>query len=154
MRKSPNRALRIWLVIGLLAYVALPWYAIQDTAWYSVLPQILGGPETANGIVQALVHHRKWLLLGLIGLVIAAAGLSMPPGKAQGNWLLTGGLVGFLGLLISAFAIGSKGWSFAFLSTQFGELALTHQRAGENTEARYRFVMLMAASGTFMTGRL
>jgi iron(III) transport system permease protein len=44
-----------------------PWYAIQDTAWYSVLPQIFGGAETANGMVQALVHGRKWLLLGLMG---------------------------------------------------------------------------------------
>ncbi len=34
------------------------------------------------------------------------------------------------------------------------EIALTHQRAGENTETRYRLVMLMAASGKFMTGRL
>ncbi len=152
MRKSPNRALRIWLVIGLLAYVALPWYAIQDTAWYSVLPQILGGPETANGIVQALVHHRKWLLLGLIGLVIAAAGLSMPPGKAQGNWLLTGGLVGFLGLLISAFAIGSKGWSFAFLSTQFGELALTQFGIGIGAFVALLSLVMLTAFGLARKG--
>ena len=121
--KNPNRAIRLWLIIGLLAYVALPWYAIQDTAWYSVLPQIMGAPETANGVVQAMVHGRKWLLLGLIGLVIAAAGLSMPPGKAQSNWFLGGGLVGFAGLLVSAFLIGAKGWSFDFFNSQFGELA-------------------------------
>jgi iron(III) transport system permease protein len=126
MTKTPNRAVRLWLVVGLLAYIALPWYAIQDTAWYSVLPKILGGPETASGIVQALVHGRKWLLVGLIGLVMAAVGLSMPAGRAQGNWFVAGGLVGFLGLLITAFTIGSKGWSFAFFNAQFGELAI-HQ---------------------------
>ena len=126
MTKNPNRAVRLWLVVGLLAYVALPWYAIQDTAWYSVLPQILGGPDSANGVVQALVHGRKWLLVGLIGLVMAAVGLSMPAGRAQGNWFVAGGLVGFLGLLITAFTIGSKGWSFAFLNAQFGELDI-HQ---------------------------
>ncbi len=123
MNKNPNRAIRLWLTIGLLAYVALPWYAIQDTAWYSVLPQIMGAPETANGVVQAMVHGRKWLLLGLIGLVIAAAGLSVPAGKAQSNWFLGGGLVGFAGLLVSAFLIGAKGWSFDFFNSQFGELA-------------------------------
>ena len=123
MNKNPNRAIRLWLTIGLLAYVALPWYAIQDTAWYSVLPQIIGAPETANGVVQAMVHGRKWLLLGLIGLVIAAAGLSVPAGKAQSNWFLGGGLVGFAGLLVSAFLIGAKGWSFDFFNSQFGELA-------------------------------
>ncbi len=152
MRNTPNRALRLWLVIGLLAYVALPWYAIQDTAWYSVLPQILGGPETANGIVQALVHHRKWLLLGLIGLVIAAAGLSMPPGKVQGNWLLTGGLVGFLGLLLSAFAIGSKGWSFAFLNTQLGELALTQFGIGIGAFVALLSLVMLTAFGLARKG--
>ncbi len=126
MNKNPNRAIRLWLMVGMLAYVALPWYAIQDTAWYSVLPQILGGPETASGIVQALVHHRKWLLLGLIGMVIASAGLSMPAGKAQSNWFLWGGLLGFAGLLASGFLIGAKGWSYGFFNTQFGELT-THQ---------------------------
>jgi iron(III) transport system permease protein len=123
VNKKPNKAIRIWLVIGMLAYVLLPWYAIQNTAWYSVLPQIMGGPETANGIVQAVVHGRKWLLVGLIGMVIAVAGLSMPAGKAQGNWFLAGGLVGFAGLLASAFLIGTKGWSFDFFNAQFGVLA-------------------------------
>ena len=107
----------------MLAYVALPWYAIQDTAWYIVLPQVMGGPGTANGMVQAMVHGRKWLLLGLIGMVIASVGLSMPAGKVQSNWFLGGGLVGFIGLLASAFLIGAKGWSFDLLNTQFGELA-------------------------------
>ncbi len=124
MNKNPNQAIRIWLVIGLLAYVALPWYAIQDTAWYSVLGQITGGPETANGAVQALVHGRKWLLIGLVGFALAMAGLAVPPGKAQGNWFLVGGGVGFVGLLASGFLIGSKGWSFGFFNAQFGELAL------------------------------
>ncbi len=123
MSKSPNAAIRLWLVVGMLAYVALPWYAIQDTAWYIVLPQVMGGPETANGMVQAMVHGRKWLLLGLIGMVIASVGLSMPAGKVQSNWFLGGGLVGFIGLLASAFLIGAKGWSFDLLNTQFGELA-------------------------------
>ncbi|MEY4139204.1 MAG: hypothetical protein RLZZ371_1386, partial [Pseudomonadota bacterium] len=29
MNKNPNRAIRLWLVTGLLAYLVLPWYAIQ-----------------------------------------------------------------------------------------------------------------------------
>ena len=52
MNKHPNQAIRLWLVLGLLAYLLLPWYAIQDTAWYSVLPQIFAGPETANGLLD------------------------------------------------------------------------------------------------------
>ena len=139
MNKNPNKAIRLWLVLGLLAYVLLPWYAIQDTAWYSVLPQIFGGSETANGLVQALVHGRKWLLIGLIGLIIAAMGLTVPAGKTQGNWFVVGGGIGFLGLFASGFLIGSKGWSFEFFNTQFGELALNQFGIGIGA-----FVVLLA----------
>ena len=118
MNKNPNAAVRLWLVVGLLAYIALPWYAIQDTAWYSVLPQIFGGPETANGLLQAFVHGRTWLLFGVIGLLVAAVGLAMPAGRAQGNWFVGGGLIGFVGLLTSAFSIGAKGWAFDALNRQ------------------------------------
>ena len=152
MRQSPNRAIRLWLVVGLLAYVALPWYAIQDTAWYSVLPQILGGPESANGVVQALVHGRKWLLVGLIGLVMAAVGLSMPAGRAQGNWFLSGGLVGFIGLLVSAFSIGSKGWSFEFLNLQFGALASNQFGIGIGAFFALLALLMIAAFGLARKG--
>lgn len=122
MNKNPNTAVRIWLVIGLLAYIVLPWYAIQDTAWYSVLPEVMGGSETANGLMQAALHGRQWLLLGILGLGIAAVGLRIPVGKAQSTWLLAGGLTGFVGLLCSGFLIGATGWSFDFFNAQFGEL--------------------------------
>ena len=122
--RNPNHALRLWLVVGLLAYVLLPWYAIQDTAWYSVLHQVWGGPETANGLLQTLLHGRVWLGVGLLGLGVAAVGLTAPPGKTQARWLLAGGLLGSLGLLVSGFAIGAKGWSFGLLNTALGELAI------------------------------
>ena len=152
MTKNPNRAVRLWLIVGLLAYVALPWYAIQDTAWYSVLPQILGGPEAANGVVQALVHGRKWLLVGLIGLVMAAIGLSMPAGRAQGNWFLIGGLLGFFGLLISAFSIGSKGWSFELFNAQFGELSTNQFGMGIGAFFVLLALLMIAAFGTARKG--
>ena len=129
-RRQPNLAIRIWIAVGLLSCVALPWYAIQDTAWYQVLPQILGGPDTASAVVQALVHGRKWLLVGLAGLVIAASGLSYPPGKQQAAWLLTGGLVGIVGLVASGFLIGAKGWTLPILVDWLGPLQLTQPGIG------------------------
>ncbi|MEN9538452.1 MAG: hypothetical protein RLZZ126_687 [Pseudomonadota bacterium] len=121
--RSSQRTLRLWLAVGLLGYIAFPWYAVQDTAWYSVWGQILGGPETANGMVQALVHGRRWLLLGLGGLVIAFMALGFSVGRAQAPWLLAGGAIGFGSLVGSGFVIRSKGWAFEVFNQQFGELA-------------------------------
>lgn len=145
MRRDAASAIRAWVAVGLLGYVALPWYAIQDAGWWQAVPRVFGGPETANGIVQALVHGRKWLLLGVAGLVLAAAALGQPPGRKQGRWLVTGGAVGLVGLVASGFLIGARGWSFGFLERALGELGL--QQFGMGAGA---FVVLAAL--TVLTG--
>ncbi len=152
MTKNPNQALRLWLFVGLLAYLALPWYAIQDTAWYSVLPQIFGGPETANGLLQALLHGRAWLLLGLLGLLVAAVGLVVPVGRAQSNWLMAGGILGFVGLLASGFMIGAKGWSFAVLNGQFGALGVNQFGIGSGALCALLALLMITAFGTARRG--
>ena len=152
MSRHPNQMIGIWLLLGLLSYLVLPWYAIQDTAWYSVLPQIMGGPETANGMLQALMHGRSWLLLGLVGLAIAAIGLAVPAGKAQGNILLAGGLTGFVGLLASGFLIGAKGWTYAFLNAQFGELASNQFGIGSGAFGALLALLMMCAFGVARRG--
>jgi iron(III) transport system permease protein len=152
MTKNPNHALRLWLLVGFLAYLALPWYAIQDTAWYSVLPQILGGPETANGLYQALLHGRAWLLLGVLGLLIASVGLAVPVGRSQSNWLLAGGVLGFAGLLASGFMIGAKGWSFAVLNAQFGELTSNQFGIGSGALCALLALLMITAFGTARRG--
>jgi len=150
--KNPNLAIRLWLVTGLLAYGLLPWYAIQDTAWYSVLPQIFGGPETANGLLQTLVHGRVWLGLGLLGLALAAVGLLVPPGKTQGLWLLAGGALGFFGLLSSGFMIGARGWSFAILNAQFGELTVHQYGIGIGAFIALLSLVMLSAFGVARRG--
>jgi iron(III) transport system permease protein len=150
--KHPDKAVRLWLVTGLLAYLIVPWYAIQDTAWYSVLPQILGGPETASGLVQALAHGRTWLLAGLAGLALAAMGLAVPPGKAQGPWFLAGGLVGFAGLVASGFLIGAKGWSFEAFNTSFGALAVKQFGMGIGAFMALLSLVMITAFGVARRG--
>jgi len=150
--KYPNQAIRLWLVAGLLAYLALPWYAIQDTAWYSVLPQIFGGTETANGLLQALLYGRSWLLLGVLGLGVAAVSLLVPAGKRQGSWLMAGGLLGFLGLLFSGFMIGAKGWSFGFLNAQLGELAVNQFGIGIGAFLALLALVMLTAFGVARRG--
>jgi iron(III) transport system permease protein len=44
----------------------------------------------------------------------------MPPGRGQSHLLLAGGFGGAIALLATGFAIGAKGWSFAWLEQAFG----------------------------------
>ena len=120
------RARRIvagWLLLGLAAYVLLPWYYPQNLTLLKSLPGIFGGPDTASGVLQALQHHKPWLWVGLLGLAVAGGGWSLPAGRAQGWLLVGGGALGLGGLLASGFAIGAQGWSFESLGRLFGDLA-------------------------------
>ncbi|OOV06465.1 iron ABC transporter permease [Rhodoferax fermentans] len=152
VNKHPNQAIRLWIALGLLAYLLLPWYAIQDTAWYSVLPQIFAGPDTANGLVQTVVHGRVWLGLGLVGLGLCAVSLWLPAGRSQSGWLLGGGLLGFVGLLASGFMIGARGWSFAALNTQFGELAVNQYGIGMGAFIALLALVMLTAFGLARRG--
>ncbi len=152
MRNNPNRAIRLWLAVGLLAYVLLPWYAIQDTAWYSVLPQVFGGAETASGLVQLAVHGRVWLGLGLLGLTLAAMSLAVPAGRRQSAWLMAGGLLGFFGLLVGGFLIGAHGWAFALLNAQFGELSVNQYGIGIGAFLALLSLVMLSAFGVARRG--
>ena len=115
----------IWfcVAIGLLAYVAFPWYAIQDSNGLLSMPQVFSNEQTGNGLMQATSYQRPWLWVGIVALAIAAFGATMTPTKKQGTVLIVAGVLGFAGLLLAGFAIGAKGWAFESLTSGLGPLA-------------------------------
>ena len=112
-----------WLLLGAVSFLLLPWYFLADKSVLQALPGVFGGADTASGVVQAALHGKPWLWVALVGLVIAALGWRLPPGRAQGRWLSAGAGIGLAGLLSSGFAIGAKGWSFEWMNAAFGALA-------------------------------
>nr|WP_232077409.1 iron ABC transporter permease [Variovorax sp. PBL-E5] len=144
----------MWACIaaGLVGYVALPWYAIQDTAWYEALPQVFGQAEGADGVMQALQQGRSWLFVGLFGLALCVLGGLLRPGRAQGRWLLAGGAIGAIGLALSGFTIGARGWSFAWLNSAFGELAGNQFGIGAGGFVALAALILLAAFGLARLG--
>lgn len=117
-----RRIVATWLLLGLAAFVLLPWYDPQKLTLWRALPGIFGGAETASALVQALQHGKPWLWIGLAGLAWCAAGWALPAGRMQG-WLWVWGAGGaLLGLLASGFTIGATGWSFETFNAWFGEL--------------------------------
>ena len=121
-RRRGQRLVWGWLLLGLTAFALLPWYYPQQISLLQAMGAVLGGDDTASGLVQASLQRKPWLGLGLAGLLLALRAALLPAGRAQGRWLCVGALIGLAGLLGSGFAIGARGWSFSFLSALWGEL--------------------------------
>jgi len=151
-RRSANAPIWICIAAGVIGYIALPWYAIQDTSWYEALPQVLSAGEGANGVMQASLQGRSWLYIGLIGLAICAVGGLLRAGPPQGRLLLVGGAVGSVGLALSGFLIGARGWSFAFLNGYLGELSLNQFGIGAGGAVAIVSLVLLAAFGLARLG--
>jgi hypothetical protein len=94
MNLSVNKPLWLWVAVGVLAYLALPWYAIQDANGLRLIPQVFSQEQAGNGLLQAARYGRPWLWLGLLGLLVAAVGALLPAGRRQGAVLMAGGCLG------------------------------------------------------------
>ncbi|KQX26799.1 iron ABC transporter permease [Variovorax sp. Root434] len=150
--RRSQRWIWAWVALGLAAYLLLPWYAIQDATWYEAVPQVFGQAEGANGLMQAATQGRSWLFIGLAGLLMCAVGAWLPAGRSQGRWLLAGGAIGAIGLAVTGFAIGARGWSFAALNAQFGELAVNQFGIGAGGFVALTALVLLAAFGIARLG--
>jgi iron(III) transport system permease protein len=141
-----QRAIYGWVLLGLVAYVLLPWYFLQaHTLWGSV-SGLFGSGETANGLMQAALQGKVWLLTGFAGLLLAATGALLQASRRQGIFLLLGSIVGLTGILGSGFFIGAGGWSFAWLQAVFGDLPKGQQGLGwGGLAALLAFLMLLGA---------
>ena len=152
MTHKSNKAAWFCITAGLLAYLFLPWYAIQDTSWYQSMLQTWQQGDAANGLLQAVQMGRPWLLLGLAGLALCVVGALQRPGRAQGLWWLLGGLLGALGLAITGFTIGARGWSHAGLNAAFGELSVNQFGVGAGGFVVVTALVLLAAFGLARLG--
>lgn len=128
--RSTQRAVQGWVLLGLAAYLLLPWYFLQNATLWASLPGVFGAPETASGLTHAIVHGRGWLWAGFGGLLLAGASVLVPPGRRQGVVLVAGASLGLLGLLAGGFFIGLNGWTQDWLKPLFGALALGQQGIG------------------------
>ncbi|RQP24415.1 ABC transporter permease [Piscinibacter terrae] len=123
-----QRAIYGWVLLGLAAYVILPWYFLDTKSLWAATPGLFSGEETANGLTHAALHGRAWLWAGFAGLLMAGSAALMPAGRRQGAFLIAGAVTGLIGVLASGFFIGVGGWAFGWPQVLWG--ALKHGQHG------------------------
>ena len=152
-QQRAQRVLQAWLLAGLAAFALLPWYYPQNLGLVASLLGIFGTTETASALVQAAMHHKPWLWSGLLGLVMAGIACALPPGRAQGHWLVGGATLGLVGLLASGFAIGAQGWSFETLTALFGALPSGQFGVGLGAAVVLLALLVLLGAGLARWGR-
>ena len=110
-----NRTPRVLAATGLLAYIALPWYTIENP---SLTSYPFGDEGTALGLA---IMGTWWLLpLALPLLLCLCIALRNRPDESCAEWLAVLGFVGFAYLLAQGFAVGLHGWNAEWLNALFG----------------------------------
>src|SRR5712691_5957633 len=118
------RASLAWSAAGLLAAVALPWYALQEGldsgVWFSGL---WSSEDYASGLAQ-IVEHGKWWLAPVLLTLVACLAISLPSigRERRGLLLVLASVAGLVLFVAQALGIGLRGWNAAWLSALFGGL--------------------------------
>jgi iron(III) transport system permease protein len=119
-----ERAPLAWSTAGLLAAVALPWYALQEGldsgAW---LTGLWSSEDYASGLAQIVEHGRWWLAPVLVVLAACLARCLIPVSRERrGTWLSIASACGVVLFVAQGLAVGLHGWSADWLAAAFGEL--------------------------------
>ncbi len=118
-----NRRLDVALLLGLAAFVLLPWYRIEggfySFGWLSGFP---ADTAAAPGVLQILMHGRWWLAGALAFLLAGGSARLMSDPIRRGRLLALAGGLGFAFLALQGLAITFSGWSWTISEVLFGTL--------------------------------
>ncbi|MEZ5834145.1 MAG: iron ABC transporter permease [Geminicoccaceae bacterium] len=139
----------LWAAIGLLAYVLLPWYALEDGlfafGWFG--SGLIDDSDEAAGLFQWMFHGRWWLAPVLVPLV---AGLWAAL-RNDARLMIVAGFGGLALFLLQGFAIYHRGWAFAGLEDLFGPLDA--RQYGIGWGASITLVAMLFTATTGLAGR-
>ncbi|MBE9554207.1 MAG: iron ABC transporter permease [Proteobacteria bacterium] len=114
----------------MVGYAILPWYVIEDGFW-----SFLWGTDSwlfdgwpldgdyAPGILQVALHGKPWLAPVALPLLAPLAVLGRKRSDpVLANVLITAGVAGLAYLALQGFAIGIRGWEYAWIESMLGPL--------------------------------
>ena len=146
-------SLFFWLLAAIGA-VVVPWHMQQDgLALAGLMAFGAEDPEAASAFWQALVHGRRWFWPVMAGVALALPG-ALPIGTAarRAGFLLAGGSLGLLAIILQGLAIGVMGWSSPWLEASFGELGDRQFGIGLGGSLAFIGCLVMITDGLALRG--
>ena len=111
-----QRTLVLWLAVGAIGFLLIPWYAVQDSLFGVAWIKSFAAKDNAPALLQALLHQRLWLLpLGLLLAIATPLVRADIARRTLADALIAVGASGFIYLALQGFAIGPRGFAFESL---------------------------------------
>ncbi|WP_137178589.1 iron ABC transporter permease [Roseomonas sp. AR75] len=146
-------SLFFWLLAALGAAI-LPWHMQQDGVTVAGLVALgQEDPEASSALWQAMAFGRFWFWPVVAAIALALPG-ALPAGSAarRAVFLLWGGGLGLLAIVLQGMAIGVQGWSWPWLAALFGELDDRQFGIGLGGSLAFLGCLVMVTDGLAMRG--
>lgn len=125
-KSKTNATAGLWLAVGLLASLLLPWYGIED-GFFSfewMVSDYLFDTDYAPLFWLLIMGEKSWLAPLILPFLISGLAVLMPDGsRLKTHLFLIGGGLGLFWLMAQGLAIGIRGWQFNGLADLFGPLS-------------------------------
>ena len=121
-----NATVSLWLAVGFLGCLLLPWYGIED-GFFSfewMISDYLFDSDYAPLFWHLFMGEKLWLAPLIMPFIISGLALFAPNDSKLKTYLfLIGGGVGLFWLFAQGLSIGIRGWQFAWMNELFGPLS-------------------------------
>ena len=125
-KSKTNATAGLWLAVGLLGSLLLPWYGIED-GFFSfewMVSDYLFDTDYAPLFWLLIMGEKSWLAPLILPFLISGLAVLMPDGsRLKTHLFLIGGGLGLFWLMAQGLAIGIRGWQFNGLADLFGPLS-------------------------------
>ena len=128
-----HKVVLTWLIIGLIGFIALPWYAIEDGLWSFewLLEASLLDRDYAPGLLQYFAGEVTWLWPALLCILAPITVLKKRTDDPRFyNCLIYSSAVGFIYILAQGFAIGIDGWEWSLAKSVFPSMDIPQYGLG------------------------
>ena len=150
LKSKTNITASLWLAVGILGSLFLPWYGIED-GFFSfewITDDYLFDSDYAPLFWQLAIGEKPWLSPLIIPFLVAGLGLLVSDGsKLKIRLFMFGGGFGLIWLIAQGLTIGIRGWQIDGFNELFGSMSDRQFGMGYGAIFYYLFTLFIFSIG-------